>query len=430
MSRSRKGLVIEFDRGAAVVLTPTGEFVKVKLTKGKGWPELGDEITFPEAGGLWQFSRRTKLAAVAALIVFLVITPFVYQFALTLHPTELPVASYLTVDINPSIELGLGINRQVVSAKALNSDGQKVLNELKLLGLPGENAVERIIEQAVTLGYLEPDTNIQNILITYVPLTENHQNEKQLYAEKARKVLQAKSIAAQVEVISASDQVRSKAHAVGLSTGKYLVFLEAVNDGLEITEEQMKKESLTESINLAGGDLKQLIQKAAHEKDIAKLEEEVKAKLQRKELKRNQDEGKEPKREPERAGSHEKIEVGNKTENQIENTSQGKGLKIEIGAYKNDKREDVNGKRNPDSTPQQRSKELKKDVKEKQESPGNNPPQFGPGFVQKEEDVTELPEQLKKRTQAGKKNEDFSNEARQKEAEKLQVKVKGEDGNK
>ena len=65
--------------------------------------------------------------------------------------------AYVTVDINPSIELVINEKEVVVYANALNEDAEVLLLELEVVGLNVDDAMELIIAKAIELGYIDVD---------------------------------------------------------------------------------------------------------------------------------------------------------------------------------------------------------------------------------------------------------------------------------
>lgn len=77
------------------------------------------------------------------------------------EPAEQKATTFVSLDINPSIELTLDKNDKVVSVRGANEDGQVLLyGEADLTGLSVEAAVEKITEWAVELGYLDEDNKV------------------------------------------------------------------------------------------------------------------------------------------------------------------------------------------------------------------------------------------------------------------------------
>jgi len=76
-------------------------------------------------------------------------------------PTESEPQAYVSLDINPSIELTLDSENKVLSVHGANEDGQVLLyGEEGIVGLKVDAAVEKITELAVELGYLDEDNKV------------------------------------------------------------------------------------------------------------------------------------------------------------------------------------------------------------------------------------------------------------------------------
>ncbi|MDP3130688.1 MAG: hypothetical protein Q8N15_05060 [Bacillota bacterium] len=63
--------------------------------------------------------------------------------------------TYVTLDINPSIDLTISGNDKVLDANALNEDGELLLLELDLIGETSADAIEMIIDKAIDLGFID-----------------------------------------------------------------------------------------------------------------------------------------------------------------------------------------------------------------------------------------------------------------------------------
>ncbi len=81
--------------------------------------------------------------------------------------SEGEAASYVSLDINPSIELTLDENDKVISVRGANEDGQVLLyGESGIIGADVEAAVEKITSLAVDLGYLDKDNTVVETSVT------------------------------------------------------------------------------------------------------------------------------------------------------------------------------------------------------------------------------------------------------------------------
>ncbi|QWB95739.1 hypothetical protein KHQ89_07350 [Mycoplasmatota bacterium] len=66
--------------------------------------------------------------------------------------------TYVTVDINPSVELVINQREKVIYVNALNEDAEVLLMDLDLIGLDVDEAMDLIIEKSIALGYIDVDS--------------------------------------------------------------------------------------------------------------------------------------------------------------------------------------------------------------------------------------------------------------------------------
>lgn len=65
--------------------------------------------------------------------------------------------SYLSLDINPSVELGINTFGRVVKAEGYNNDGKNILNGINVKGSNVTVAVDTLVKSAVKNGYIAKD---------------------------------------------------------------------------------------------------------------------------------------------------------------------------------------------------------------------------------------------------------------------------------
>jgi len=149
-----RGIVVEVTaRDQVTVMTPQGEFLRVPFHKPV---YVGQEITYTIKRP--PFYLKWSIAAV--LLVALVGS----AGQLREIPGGAVPEAYVTLDINPSVELGLNSGQRVVYADGLNQDGKDLVDKLDLIGSTFKQAVAAIEEQAKRDGYLKPGMN--EIVIT------------------------------------------------------------------------------------------------------------------------------------------------------------------------------------------------------------------------------------------------------------------------
>ena len=225
------GVVLKTHGNRCTVLTPQGEFRTIPRNRGPVM--VGQEVEF--AWPATQTNWRLLLAA-ASLFVVLV--------AGTLFTSIFPAAGYVSVDINPSIELGMNAWGRVVQAQGLNSDGKNVLQTLQLYGRPLDQALDSITQRAVAMHFLKAGDPDNLMVVTYTPgrLIRLHQ-EEQAYQDLADQ-LKAQDTPARLLFAETTPAQRYEARKLGLSPGKYLVQERLQKKGVKVTAQQMAQTSI------------------------------------------------------------------------------------------------------------------------------------------------------------------------------------------
>ena len=137
-----RGLVLERRGRHAIVLLPGGEIRRVPAPGAS----TGDEILLPAQ--VRRAPSRRFGYAVAALALVLAVLPAELPFA------QAKVVAYATVDINPSVELGLSAGGTVLTSHALDADGRRVLATASVRGEPLSDAVASLLRVAQAQGFM------------------------------------------------------------------------------------------------------------------------------------------------------------------------------------------------------------------------------------------------------------------------------------
>ena len=122
--RIKNGLVMDIKGDTALIMSHDGEFVKVKIDKSKPLPFVGGEYTGNVHDSIPTSIGKFKYIAAACLMFFIL------SLGGGAYAYYTPVST-VTININPSIEFKLNRWNRVVASKPLNSDGEKILKEIK-----------------------------------------------------------------------------------------------------------------------------------------------------------------------------------------------------------------------------------------------------------------------------------------------------------
>jgi len=233
-----KGIVLEVSDDFAVILTDDGQFKRVRVRD--KW-DVGNEVIINEVN---TFSFR-KYVAIAAMFLLLVIPIGVFAF---MNNT---VYTYISVDINPSFELGLNRFDKVVKIVPLNNDAENLFSDLNLRGKKVEDAFYILTQRAIEKGYIKKN-DFNEILVTVLKSNKINDSEREKLKEKlvanSQKALKEHLIEAYVDVFGVDKKLKEEAQNLGLSPGKYLLYLESQKKGINITIDEVKNKSIRDLI--------------------------------------------------------------------------------------------------------------------------------------------------------------------------------------
>lgn len=153
------------------------------------------------------------------------------------YTIKIPV-SYVSIDVNPSLELALNRFDRVVFATAYNEDGESILNCVKVKGESYQNAIDTLVESEALQVYLTKDS-----MLTFTVAAND--------PEKANTILNAIENCAscqnhQGRGYTADVTSIAKAHECGMSFGKYKAYLILSEYDNNVTTEECRNMSMAE----------------------------------------------------------------------------------------------------------------------------------------------------------------------------------------
>lgn len=269
--KDRRGIVVDISGQTATLLIPGGKFLTIRTSRPV---YLGQELSLPRP----VFTAWPYLSAVTAVILLLVLIPL---FAV--QPVSGQVLAYISIDINPSLELTVSEKGRVLSVVGLNPEGAELAKEVPT-HKPLSRVMETITSLAVEKGYLSANKE-NHLIIAGVPAMEEQLPLAELMISQAQKAadetLVRKNVVADVATLEAPPTIRENAKAEGLSTGKYIILLKANDAGLPLTPEMLKRENVVAAIREAGGNPGEIIGQAHQDKQVEKAEKKWQEKKQK-----------------------------------------------------------------------------------------------------------------------------------------------------
>ncbi|MGD6890920.1 anti-sigma factor domain-containing protein [Bacillus mobilis] len=207
-----KGIVMDIKKHSVVVLTPNGEFITCKR-KGDSCV-IGEEISFEE-----QEQRASRFSIPYFLKpASLLIACFLCALLFFYNQPEEKVFAYVSVDINPSLEVSVTKDLRVIGLQACNDDGRRILKELKQWeNKQLQDVIRTIIKQSQEDKYLTGD---KQVMLTAVAKENSLEAQLEKAMKELKKEYELKHIT--VEYQSSTMQVRENARKAGIGTGVYI----------------------------------------------------------------------------------------------------------------------------------------------------------------------------------------------------------------
>ena len=161
------------------------------------------------------------------------------------------LAAVVSLDVNPSIELNVDKDENVLSAKGLNADGKTVLGDMQLKGSKLDVAVNAIIGSMLQNGYLD---DMANSILLSVSGVDGY-NAETLRSKLASDVnKQLKDCAVLSQDVSGADSETVKlAEKYDISVGKAALIRQIVSADARHSFEELALLSINELNLLADG---------------------------------------------------------------------------------------------------------------------------------------------------------------------------------
>jgi hypothetical protein len=214
----KKGIIMEIRRDVLIMMTPDGQFMNGKKTPNQRYT-IGEEIPFfpVKEGSQVKVKRNWKAAASILTAAVLILTLFSASF---LQSNK--AYAYVSVDINPSLELSLNKERQVIDITPYNEDGEVLIEKLEDWEKEDVSEVaEEILRVSEKLGYLKKDQNVW-ITSTFTDLSQN-QTHSALLKELNEFVNQYNNQhSAEIIIKETTEDIREEAVKKGVTAGTLL----------------------------------------------------------------------------------------------------------------------------------------------------------------------------------------------------------------
>ncbi|WP_261302458.1 anti-sigma factor domain-containing protein [Paenibacillus andongensis] len=247
-----KGIVMEISDSSIIVMNPEGRFDK--LPRGTRNCEVGEEILYAPVKRRMRVPQMAIVSGLAAAIVLC----FVLVSTLTGSVPGGQVVAYVTIDINPSVEIGIDNDEVVQDLIGLNSDGVDLIQALVYKGKSLEAVTSDILDKAEqgALARGEGDIIISSTIVEQKTDVNDQEIATKLKAQVSKHIEQTHPDQVknyEVTAFAAPQEVRQEAKANGVSAGKYAIYLNAVDNGAKVSLDDIKTVSIHQLAKDNGG---------------------------------------------------------------------------------------------------------------------------------------------------------------------------------
>ena len=209
-----KAVVLEIKEKWAAVLCEDGVIRKVK----KGNFKVGDSFDFEAENHKKVVSigslRRNMVGSAAALFLIVAGVAGTYSY------NNVLACSYVSLDINPSIEYTLNRQDKVVAVKGLNNDGQKIADELlSVRKVTLKEALQETKQLLTKKNYLKSGSS-EDVLID---ISANNSARKDTLKKEALSVFDTEQTKGELNLVLTESDLKEhkRANSLGISTGEY-----------------------------------------------------------------------------------------------------------------------------------------------------------------------------------------------------------------
>ena len=158
--------------------------------------------------------------------------------------------SYVSMRINPEIELVVDKDGVVVAANAVNADGETVLSQLELVGLSVGDAAQAFTDAAAELGFLDVDSENATVYISAGGKDERFVKElEEKITEKVNEFFNKKGIFGKVEPEDLQEY-QALADELGVSLQEARLISRILELYPELTAEEVAEKSPEEMLDL------------------------------------------------------------------------------------------------------------------------------------------------------------------------------------
>ncbi len=208
-----KAVIVECSNGAAVALCDDGSFRKLK---NKGY-SIGQELLLQQKASANHIMQKLSICASLALVLLSFAGIGSYSYA--------KPYSFVSLDINPSIEYALNRYDKVISVSGINDEGQHVVSSIES-DVKNQNITTAL---GVTIRQLEKENYIveQEYNHIIVSICSANDTKAKSIASRVDTFSVEETKVCSIDTMTVSKEVKDNADSLGITPGK-LALIHAV----------------------------------------------------------------------------------------------------------------------------------------------------------------------------------------------------------
>jgi hypothetical protein len=215
----RKGVILEINDLYLTLLTPEGEFLRARKLQQDY--QVGEEIHFfpetltvKEKKFIFSFLNSFRAKTIALAATFMLI-----MAGLLPAYEDGQVYAYMSIDVNPSIELAVNDDLKVLHIKGYNPEGEEILRELKDWKKKDAAFVaEMILDEIEEEGFFKEK---HDVVIATVHTKKAKESVDRKLEKKIAEIKNSAQEDLNFKVMEATTEDRQKAQKQGVTTGIY-----------------------------------------------------------------------------------------------------------------------------------------------------------------------------------------------------------------
>ena len=191
-----------------------------------------------------KLSFRLKPVLTLAVLLFL-------SLAIFIEPSVV-ANSFVIIEINPSIELEVNQDNKVVTVSPLNTDGYFFLEDLDISNTKLDRALERIVAQAESKGFLQSETS--KMIVSAV--NKNKKTEisiNELIKTTVEKIKPG--------VINKNEELNKEANTYDISVGRMLIIKRAIEVDTTLTINKALEKDVKDLVEIMSNSVKDKVEK-------------------------------------------------------------------------------------------------------------------------------------------------------------------------